>query len=218
VESVIGQDESRFQGLPKKKNTPDIIILIRDERVKILVAIEAKMYDIPNAQKLKSQMDEQHNILDYLQKKLHIENDKVYHVALLPSGLYENIDKDYLQFKMITWEDVYSIYKELLGDDYFLEILRLALSRYPDLVSKGVQYRKYCENLYQGRFIYENYKNETLDKRIMGRELGLHGDKLANDIKNGGWENQYYETSSATEPFNRNWFYIKDFIKLVDKQ
>lgn len=216
VESVVGDAQKRFSNPPKVKDTPDTIILIKTEQAKVLVAIEAKMYDSPSAQALRRQMDDQRNhILAYLQKVMNI--DKVYHVALLPAKLYDNVRKYGFDHKTITWEDIYARYRQLLGNDYFLEILRIALERYDELVSKGVQYRKHCEDMYTGRYIYESYKEGTLDKQIMGRDLGLRGPKLRKDITSGEWQGRKYEVSSATEPFNRNWFYIRDFVRLADQ-
>jgi hypothetical protein len=91
------------------------------------------------------------------------------------------------------------------------------LDYYDELVSKGVQYGKNCEERYPGGYIYTSYNNGAFDKQIMGRALGLRGAKLRQDIISGNWQEQPYETSSETQPFNRNWFYIKDFVKLVDQ-
>jgi hypothetical protein len=218
IESVAGEAQKRFSNLPTAKNTPDIIIFIKNQNKKILIAIEAKMYDIPTSISLKQQMDNQGDILNYIANELNI--DTTCHVALLPANLYNNVDTNIFHYKMITWEDVHSKYKTLIGEDYFLKILSIALDNYDNLVSKGLQFRKNCEELYTGKFIYDGYKNGTLNNNIfvMGRDLGLSGPKLLNDVRSGEWENRKYETSLENKPINRHWFYVKDFIKLVDKE
>ena len=188
VESVAGEALKRFPNLPTAKNTPDIMILIKTNHDKILVAIEAKMYDNPYSISLQQQMDNQSVILKYLKKELKLS--KTYHVALLPAELYKNIDKAVFNYKTITWEDIYSKYKKIIGNGYFLEILRIALEKYNELAAKKITFGRNCEQFCAGLYIYDNYKNDILDEEIniMGRDGGLRGDKLLKDISSGGWQ------------------------------
>ena len=51
---------------------------------------------------------------------------------------------------------------------------------------------------------------------FIGRGGGLHGPALAEDIASGGWRRQKYETNrEATEPPNRNWFRLSEWVRLV---
>lgn len=51
----------------------------------------------------------------------------------------------------------------------------------------------------------------------MGRSGGLHGPKLAEDIRSGKWKEQIYQTSSESDPPNQNWFTIADFVEKIDR-
>lgn len=217
VESIMGKSELRFPDPPLTKDTPDIIISIRtSDKGKILIAIEAKMYDNPTGDKLKTQMNNQRdNILEYLKERLEIS--KIYHYALLPGPLFNEVKKAGFNYPVILWEDIYNIYKEFSDNDYFLEILRVAINSYEELVSRSAQYGINCEERLQGQYIYDNYKRGTLAKIVMGRNYGFYGDLLSEDIRSGTWRKQYYETSSAENPPNRNWFYIKEFVDRIDQ-
>lgn len=219
VESVVGAARKRFPDRPRSKDTPDIVILIRTERAKVLVAVEAKVFDCPTAQDLTRQMERQRtHILACLEKTLHI--DRTYHVALLPAKLHEKMKRDGFNQRTVTWEDLYARYRSLLGPDYFLEVLSIALERYDELAAQHAHsYRKNCQDLYKGSDIYRNYKEGMLDKQVMGRKLGLRGAALRDDIDSGNWTRRRYEVSSnpTLAENNRNWFYIRDFVDLVDQ-
>ncbi|MFO7914631.1 MAG: hypothetical protein R6U43_02950 [Candidatus Krumholzibacteriales bacterium] len=217
VESIIGESELRFPDPPVTKDTPDIITLIKtSDRGRVLIAIEAKMYNNPTVHKLKTQMDNQRdNILEYLRENLEIS--EIHHYALLPGALFDKIREAGFNYPVILWEDIYDIYRKLFGDDYFLEILRIAISSYEELVSRSAQYGMNCEEQLKGEYIYQNYKRGTLDKIVMGRNYGFYGNLLSEDISSGTWREQVYETSSAENPPNRNWFYIKEFVERIDQ-
>jgi hypothetical protein len=51
----------------------------------------------------------------------------------------------------------------------------------------------------------------------MGRFMGLEGDYLLEDIKEGGWRKHKYETSTLRDVPNDNWFPIKNFVEHVDR-
>ena len=91
LESVFTEhDKKRLRGLPRTKDTPDVMILITGEP-KTLIAIEAKMYEVPDCFALKSQMDNQKHHIDYLKEKLHV--DQAVQVALIPQQLNERMNK-----------------------------------------------------------------------------------------------------------------------------
>jgi hypothetical protein len=219
VESVVGEARKRFSSRPSAKDTPDIVILVRTEQAKVLVAMEAKVFDCPTAQDLTRQMERQRtHILACLEQALHI--DRTYHVALLPAKLCEKVKRDGFDLPAVTWEDLCTRYRGLLGSDYFLEVLSIALERYDELAAQHAHsYRKNCQDLYRGSDIYRNYKEGMLDKQVMGRKLGLHGSALREDVNSGDWRKRKYEVSSnaALAENNRNWFYVRDFVDLVDQ-
>lgn len=219
VESVVGAARKRFPNRPRSKDTPDIVILIRTEQAKVLVAVEAKVFDRPTAQDLTRQMERQRlHILACLEQALQV--DCTYHVALLPARLYEKVKREGFHQPTVTWEELYTRYRSLLGPDYFLEVLSIALERYEELAAQNAHsYRKNCQDLYSGSDIYRGYKEGMLDKQVMGRKLGLHGPALREDLDSGNWTKRKYEVSShaALAENNRNWFYIHDFVDLVDR-
>jgi hypothetical protein len=202
----------RFTNAPTSKDTPDIIILIQGE-TKTLIAIEAKMYDTPNNESLINQLNNQKKHIDYLVEKLNI--DKAIQCVLLPEKLCSQIGN--LGVQIITWETIHNTYEHVLRDDYFLDLLKISLDSYDELVAERRQYGKNSEKKMLGEDIYDNFKSRQLDMVIMGRYMGLKGDYLLNDIQSGQWKKQEYETSSARTPFNDNWFHIEDFIELIDR-
>lgn len=212
VESLINTSKQRFKGLPKTKDTPDIVILIKSVS-KVLIALEAKMYDRPTAEELNHQMRAQQKILDSIQKSLAV--DKTYHYTLLPQKLKEQVQS--LSFPVITWEDIYKQYEPVCKGDYFFDLLRASLEMYDDLVSpKIITFGRNCEERIIGQQIYKRFKQGTLDKVSMGRDGGLNGYNLKEDIATNRWHSFSYETNSKL-PANRNWFLIEDFIKIIDQ-
>ena len=52
----------------------------------------------------------------------------------------------------------------------------------------------------------------------MGRQDGVNGTRLTEDISTGNWRTFRYETSSKmASEINQNWFAIKEFVELVDQ-
>jgi len=213
VESLVGASKQRFKRLPKTKDTPDIVILIKSVS-KVLIALEAKMYDSPTVEKLDHQLREQEKILESIQKSLAV--DKTCHYALLPQKLKEQVHG--LSFPVITWEDIYKQYEPVCKGDYFFDLLRVSLEMYDELVSpKTASFGQNCEERITGRQIYTRFKQGTLHKVSMGRSGGISGDKLNEDIITEKWYSFPYETNS-TRPMNRNWFLIEDFVRLIEQR
>ncbi len=212
AESSFGDIAKRFINSPTKRDTPDIIILIHGTRT-TLIAVEAKMFLAPSPVKLSRQMTDQKLLLHYLKEALSI--DELYHVALVPDqwrSLLGNFD-----FPIITWYDFYNQFAAVIPDDYFLDMLRIALDKYDDLVSQPVASGgKNNELKMTGLSIYEEYKAEILTMNIMGRGGGLNGKLVVQDLESGTWQKRIYETSSASDFPNGNWFNIEDFIARID--
>ena len=210
VESIYGSSRKRFpKPRPTSKDTPDIVILVNGE-TKTLIAIEAKMFGLPTSRKLVDQMENQGKILDYLKKCLSI--DKIVHCALLPQKLASQLGD--FGYPVVTWEQIRDEYGRIYQGDYFLELLKISLELYGDLVSRGVSFGQYAEAKMRGEDIYNLYKANELNMIIMGRSRGLQG--AYSDIRLDRWRNQHYETSSVTEPPNSNWFFVKQFVERID--
>jgi len=212
VESLIGKDKHRFKGLPKTKDTPDIIIYIKSAKKK-LVALEAKMYDVPTADKLNDQMEAQQKILKSIE--ISLDTDKPHHYLLLPEKLAKQSNG--LEYPVITWEALQAAYEPVCKDDYFFELLRISLNKYDELVSPGITYGINCEEKISGQQILKRFQSGTMDKISMGRDGGIDGLALKQDITTGKWQTFPYETSSQNlKGINRNWFLIEEFVKRIE--
>jgi hypothetical protein len=120
-----------------------------------------------------------------------------------------------LEYPVITWERLLCKFSEGREDDYWLAMLRLALDSYDDLVSRAALRGANADTIRTGAVIVDAAQAGRLRYTIMGRNLGLRGDPLREDIESGRWRKQNYEVSSAAQPPNRNWFPIYEFIALV---
>lgn len=216
VESISDSSRARFPNPPRAKDTPDVVILIKDAR-KVLIALEAKMYDVPTRTEMLVQLRHQRELLRFIQAKLQIGDDSVYHFALLPEQLANELG--HLGVPTITWQRLHETYREVFGDeDYFLALLGLSLESYDKLVSHRVSFGNNSEATIPGEGLYTAFRAGTLTYTVMGRSLGLHGELLRDDLASGRWRSQEYEVSSALTPPNRNWFLISQFLDLVDGQ
>lgn len=208
--------KERFPTPPEARDTPDILIFVASTPP-VLIALEAKMYDRPNWQALQVQMQRQREIvLDYLKPVLHVADENLFHCCLLPEKLRDSSGYEHLGYPVITWEALLAEFSEHRADDYWMAVLRLALDSYDDLVSQTAQYGQNKDATLTGTTIYDAAKADALAYTVMGRNLGLHGDPLREDIESGRWRKQSYEVSAAATPPNKNWFQIHEFIALVD--
>jgi len=213
IESLPNDRKKEFPNLPESKDTPDIVILIQSID-KYLISFEAKMYHKPNVERLNKQMSDQRKILNCIASALNIRQEHIIHYALLPQNLNENLHN--FNFPVITWEQLCFTYNDVCKEDYFFNILLLALESYNELASPSIQsFGKYCEEIMTGKQIYELYKMKNFNKISMGRNGGLSGKLLKDDIAMKTWQDQKYETSSR-EPPNTNWFPIDKFIILIE--
>jgi len=210
-ESLPGSGRT-FQDLPPTKDTPDTVMVI-DGHPKVLIAIEAKMFDVPSRDELTAQMAAQAKVLAVIEKTLLV--DSVHHIALLPRVLSDRMGE--VPFPILTWESLLDAYRPICAGDHFFELLAIALEDYGKLVSFEVTFGRNNEESIPGRMIYCRFKDGTLTKEWMGRNGGLYGLKLQADLASGKWRTQKYETRTDTPPgLRRNWFQILEFVSLVD--
>jgi hypothetical protein len=223
LESVFREeDKNRYQNLPKTKDTLDIIVLIKKEP-KILISIEAKMFDAPDGRKLKAQMDRQKVHIEYIQRQLNLTH--VFQCALLPQVLAERVKNSQgpafqgSGYQILTWNQILEEYRQFqdYNGDYFLNVLDSALDSYGDLVCRPWGASKNCEMKYSGQEIYKGAKSDSFKYRIMGRTGGLNGSLLVGDITSGKWRTQMYETSSRDKLPTKNWFYTEQFIEKIEE-
>jgi hypothetical protein len=210
VESVVGEAKARFPGAPTRKDTPDVLIYVAGPR-RALIAIEAKMYDRPTTAELNEQLGAQAALVRYIAGRLDVEAAGIAHVALLPAALASELGK--LVVATVTWERLLETYADV-APPYFLEVLRVALARYNQLVSPRPTWGANAETKRTGAEIYERYQTGALTTPWMGRQSGLNGAELAKDIASGTWRSQLYECSSKPVQ-NKNWFTVAEFVARI---
>jgi len=217
LESIFGDEtRARFPTPPEARDTPDILIYV-DAQPPVLIAIEPKMYDRPTSEALELQMARQRKIgLDYLAPIVGIPADRVFQLCLLPEQLLHEPDYASLAYPVLTWQSLHQAFTHHRSEDYWLAMLRLALDSYDALASRAAKWREHADGVLRGADIYERVRAGDLPFAVMGRNLGLHGEPLTEDVDSGRWRKQRYEVGSASEPHNANWFLISEFVALVD--
>lgn len=213
AESVFGDVKDRFADAPTNRDTPDVMIYVAGSR-RVLLAIEAKMYDRPSRAELEVQLGAQAPLLAYLAGRLGIASANIAHVALLPERLAVDVGR--LSVPTITWERLLETYADV-GSTYFCEVLREALARYDARRSLKIASGANAETKLLGAEIYRRYHDGTLAAWWMGRQSGLHGSPLAKDITTGAWRTNRYECSSKPVG-NPNWFTVSAFVAKIDEQ
>ena len=207
----------KFQDVPKSKETPDLVVLITEPE-KILIVVEAKMYSSSDSFSLAKQMDDQKKIINSIKKTLSINEKNIFHIGLVPSKM---ITKSVMnKYNIVYWEEILNAYRDILVNDYFFNVLDLALEKYDILVSKNVYGSTYGKNMDVKLSGLEIVKLHKEGKRFwVGRNRGLHGPEFQNDVRTGNWEKFEYEVNiTASNPPNHNWFSSAEFINAVEKQ
>jgi hypothetical protein len=209
LESLVGQSSDRFPNRPAGRDTPDVLIYI-DGDPGLLVGVEAKMYDNPTVDDLNRQLRVQREILEGIAADLPVSVD-VHHVALLPVELARKVGK--LDAITVTWEQIAFAYEDV-APAYWIGMLRLALARYDQLVSKFARRGQNMDAKVRGQTLFsQNFG--TPEYTWMGRQGGLHGTALAADIATGSWKTFKYEARREPVPENPNWFPVKAFVQRV---
>ncbi len=207
------ETRSRFGKRPERNDTPDILILITGE-TKTLISIEAKMYDAPESYELEQQLINQEKyVLDFLREKLGIHSNFIHKYALLPKSLADELHD--FAYPVITWDDILKEYGRIYTDDYFLDLLRIALDRYGKLRAERRGHSQNCERYMSGKDIYKEHTYSTPKMKVMGRQGGLKA--MRSDVDSGRWQKQMYETNSQDTLFTLNWFRISEFISEIEK-
>lgn len=198
------QDRSRFLNAPTGADTPDIVLAGPDW----LVAIEAKVFHNPLPDTLNHQMQRQRVLVDYWASSLHVDQDRVRHVLLLP----EKLPSAGVTFPVITWENVLKEYR-VVAPAYWTGVLSTALERYDALASSPTTFRTNMDSFVTGQQIVEGHAEGTLDFAYVGRQGGLRGAKFTEDVSSGNWRAQGYEVRYEAMPGNRNWFAVREFLQ-----
>jgi hypothetical protein len=206
AESLTGADKVRFPKAPTDKDTPDLVLCGRDW----LLAVEAKVYDVPSKADMVTQMTRQQVLVDYWVERLNIPQERTAHVLLVPASLERVLGMTGGPWPVVTWEQVADAYQPV-GPAHFTAVLAVALAHYEDLKSHPLQFGQYKDAGRTGEQIRAAVEAGDTEFTYMGRQGGLHGDDLAQDIASGGWLHRTYEV--RREPLDaKNWFPIEEFI------
>jgi hypothetical protein len=176
--------------------------------------IEAKLYANVQASALNRQMENQERrLLRYLRQRwpgLH-----TIHAALLPEKMKREFG-DRGPGLVVTWEQIRDKYEDVESARYFHGILRIALSAYETLRERPSLPN--ADGELTGAEILHGHQNDTLRFKTMGRQGGIDGDSLKEDIKNDTWREQRYQVRDASDALNQNWFPVSVFVKLLADQ
>ena len=76
--------------------------------------------------------------------------------------------------------------------------------------------RQNNDDMVPGQEIYDRYKAGDSPFTWMGRQSGISGQPLGDDLDSGAWRSRMYEVRFEPFPGQSNWFAIEEFIELVD--
>ena len=207
-ESLKGRAAKRFSD-PPSNYTPDLVIYIESD-TSLLLSVEAKLFERASTYTLKGQLRKQADLLSNMSKELGTQ-PLVRQRALLPAklGISGQID----DVPVLTWEQVACAFRDV-APAYWIAILDEALNRYEELVSKSAKRNHDTE--ITGQEIYMRYDKGDNTYTWMGREGGLHGLNIQDDLETGEWMTRKYKVRREPFPNQPRWFAIIDFIQKVD--
>jgi hypothetical protein len=210
--------KEKFTGDFETKDTPDLVILITEPEL-VLIVGEAKMFSSVNPGDINTQMKNQEWFIEAVKNGLNIKNENCFHFALLPQKLIPG--KASLNYPVVFWEEIISSYNEILADDYFLNVLRVAVDKFDDLRSQrngdAISFGKNMDFKLSGDKILEMHNNG--ESFWVGRSKGRFGDKFKTDILTGGWKDFEYEINKTSKSVpNRNWFSSSQFVNDVGEK
>ena len=207
-ESLMGGAEKRFRA-PAGKDAPDLVIYIEGAQ-SLLLSVEAKLFERFSLYILQGQLLKQAQLLSDMSEGLGTRL-LVRQVALLPGQL--EVSGPIGDAHILTWEEIACTFRDV-APAYWIAILDEALSRYEELVSKSAK-QNYDKKI-TGQEIYMRHNEEDNTYTWMGREGGLHGLKIQEDLRTGEWMTYKYRVRHEPLLNTTNWFAIADFVKKID--
>jgi hypothetical protein len=206
------QTVDRFPDAPREKDRPDLMILIEGSEP-LLIAVEGKLYASTQASALNQQMNQQErDVISYLRKRW--PKHRPIHAALLPAAMKKEFGGRGPKL-IVTWEEILDKYKDVESVRYFHEILRIALRDYETLRAKSSPSNG--DGTLTGAEILLRHQKDDLEFQTMGRQGGIDGGPLNDDIAKNRWRKQrYYVRKSSLH--TTNWFLVSDFVALVSRK
>ncbi len=217
ADSIFSPDtEERFKGLNPRGDIPDLIVLIARDTTPTLIAIEGKMYMGLTRKQLDQQLiDQNQQILSPLKEMWPTLN--IVHAAIVPELLLQEIG-GLGETLCLTWENVLERFREVSSAKYFLEVLATAIAEFSRLRAHPRIFDANADGRLCGQDIADGFGHEEFSFRIMGRDRGISGQRLLEDVNTGSWRTKEYQVSKADKPPNGNWFEISEFVKLIQDQ
>jgi hypothetical protein len=204
------QDKTDFEHRPQIADSPDVLISGPDW----LLVIEAKMFTKPTAGALMHQVNRQAELVSYWTVRLGLHQSRVAHRLLLPKAFSTTLTEAELPTPVVTWEDVAEAYNDV-APPYWLNVLKTALQNYANLIPPPSTWGTYCDAYLSGSALRELFDAGDKTYTWMGRDQGIDGDLIADDIASGGWKSRKYEVRKNALDGHLNWFPIETFIERV---
>ena len=213
AESIYG-DVPKFPDAPRERVRPDMMIFIEGPEP-LLIAIEAKLYASTQASDLNMEMENQEkHVLSYLRKRW--PGLRTVHAALLPEAMKREIG-NLVARRIVTWEGILDKYKDVESARYFHEILRIALCDYETLRANPSPPNGDGE--LTGAEILRRHQNGDLEFQAMGRQGGIDGRPLKDDVAKNRWQkHRYYVRRPSAVLHTTNWFLVSEFVALVSRK
>ena len=208
-ESLVDGAESRFP-YDGGKETPDVVVYIESDPA-VLLGIEAKVFSNAPVGKISQQLQVQAGLLSFISNHLPTR-PKVFQAALLPSKLGAG-DK-LAEAQVVTWERLADTFRDV-APAYWVAILDEALQRYGGLVSRATTGGQNNDGHRAGALIFERWQAGDREFLTMGRQGGLNGSPLREDLDSGRWRGWPYEVSRSLTPSNSNWFLVESFVSAL---
>ncbi len=211
LHSFVGASKARMLEIPASNETPDVAIIIDGQPDRVLIVLEAKVFDAANAAELNTQLRKQEPFIECVRKSVGVK--RVFHAALIPEGLRSGHRG--FEYPVVTWDALHGAYAAVVPDNYFLHVLGFALEGFESLRSTSNQNRgANADGMLSGALIEQRYKSGSFDFLSMGRSGGLYGPMLRGDIETGAWRSRLYEVRKGSEVL-KNWFSVAEFVALL---
>ncbi len=192
-------------------DTPDILFYVWDNDKIYLFAIEVKMYHKPTADNLALQLQRQYVVLKALASKANIPVEHIFHYALVPAKTslsYTN------KSKLLTWEQIYDLYRTKAVNRYAIDALGYALKEYDNLVAKQTTGKNNSTETLSGWDIMNNH--EAIGIKYVGCSGGRNGERFLRLAITDKWKYNSFQITTASTCPNRNWFPIEEFLNAVN--
>jgi hypothetical protein len=208
---------------PTTRDTPDLVLFVPGPPRRLLVLVEAKLYHRPSRAALGDQLHAQAGLLTHLADRLQVPSDGRAQLLLVPEQLATELGlvagqpavAGWPQVMVRTWQELLQVYRPV-APAYWVEVLALALDRYPRLRSERPAPRANAWTLVTGAELLAGYDAGTLAAGSwVGRGGGASGRLLEEDLASGAWRERAYEWSGAPTAPNRNWLSLGDFAQRV---